>query len=399
MLNNLAGKKVLIRVDFNVPLNGQNEITDDTRIQKALPTINAVLEQGASVILMSHLGRPQKKLNEDGSINKAKFTLKHIVPHLSKVLDRDVKFASDTIGPIAYDYSVALKPGDVLLLENTRFFKGESKGDDDLAAKLAKLGDAYINDAFGTAHRKHASTATIAKYFEPEDRDYGLLMAAELESADKVMNSPRRPFTAILGGAKVSDKIQLIEKLLDFTDHILIGGGMSYTFTKAIGGKIGTSLVEDEHLDLALELIEKAKERNVELHFPLDNLCTTDFSNDTEIKVMESKSIEDGWMGLDIGPKTIEAFKKVILGSQTILWNGPVGVFEFENYAKGTFAIGDAVAEATKKGAYSLIGGGDSVSAINKAGLADEVSFCSTGGGAMLKYLEGSTLPGLKALK
>ena len=399
MLQNLKGKRVLIRVDFNVPLNDNYEITDDTRITKALSTINAVLEQGASVILMSHLGRPQKKLMDDGSINKQKFSLKHLVPHLSKLLDREVKFAADTIGPVAYDHSIALKPGDVLLLENTRFFKGESKGDEELAAKLAKLGDAYINDAFGTAHREHASTATIAKYFEKQDRSYGLLMAAEMESAAKVMNSPKRPFTAILGGAKVSDKIQLIEKLLDFTDNILIGGGMSYTFVKAMSGEIGNSLVENEHLDLALELIEKAKERNVDLHLPEDSLCATSFSNDADRRIFNSKEIESGWMALDIGPKAIEAYKKVILSSQTILWNGPVGVFEFENFSKGTFSIANAVADATQKGAFSLIGGGDSVSAINKSGLADKVSFISTGGGAMLKYLEGSKLPGLKALE
>jgi len=336
---------------------------------------------------------------DDGSINKEKFSLKHLVPHLSKLLDREVKFAADTIGPVAYDHSIALKPGDVLLLENTRFFKGESKGDEELAAKLAKLGDAYINDAFGTAHRKHASTATIAKYFEKQDRSYGLLMAAEMESAAKVMNSPKRPFTAILGGAKVSDKIQLIEKLLDFTDNILIGGGMSYTFVKAMSGEIGNSLVENEHLDLALELIEKAKERNVDLHLPEDSLCATSFSNDADRRIFNSKEIESGWMALDIGPKAIEAYKKVILSSQTILWNGPVGVFEFENFSKGTFSIANAVADATQKGAFSLIGGGDSVSAINKSGLADKVSFISTGGGAMLKYLEGSKLPGLKALE
>ncbi len=399
MLTNLKGKKVLIRVDFNVPLNSERQITDQTRILKALPTINNVLDQGGSVILMSHLGRPLKKLNTDGSINKEKFSLKHLIPTLSKLLNRDVKFASDTIGESAFDHSTTLQAGEVLLLENTRFNEGEKTGDDEMGAKLAKLADAYINDAFGAAHRSHASTTTVAKYFEKADRSLGLLMESEIASGTKVLNSPRRPFTAILGGAKVSDKIQLIEKLLDFCDNIIIGGGMSYTFTKALGGKIGNSLVEKDYLDLALELLDKAKERNVDIFLPEDNLCAAEFSNDSPNTVYNSNEIPDDQMGLDIGPKAIESFKKVVLGSQTILWNGPVGVFEFDNFATGTLTIAQAVADATTKGAFSLIGGGDSVSAINKSGLADKVSFISTGGGAMLEFLEGKKLPGIAAIE
>ncbi len=394
-MNNVQGKKVLVRVDFNVPLNSQHEITDDTRIRKALPTIKHLLEEGAAVILMSHLGRPQKKKNEDGSINVNKFTLAHIVPHLSELLGVRVLFSKDTIGESAFDKALKLNTGEVLLLENTRFEVGETKGDDEMAAKLAKLADVYVNDAFGTAHRKHASTYTVAKYFEPEDRFLGLLIQDEIASANKVMNSPKRPFTSILGGAKVSDKIQLIEKLLDFTDNLLIGGGMSYTFIKAQNGKIGNSLVEEEHLDLARELIRKAEERNVELYLPEDSVCADNFSADAASKIMPSNAIEDGWMGLDIGPKAIEKYAKVIKSSQTILWNGPVGVFEFEKFAAGTMSMAKAISDSS---AYSLVGGGDSVSAINKSGLQDQVSFISTGGGAMLKYLEGTVLPGIEAV-
>ena len=398
MLDNLSEKKVLIRVDFNVPLNKQFEITDDTRIRKALPTIQAALAQNAAVILMSHLGRPLKKLNDDGTINKEKFSLKHIVANLSKALGKEVIFANDTVGNDAYDKALALQPGQVLLLENTRFDKGEKTGDDEYAAKLAKLADAYINDAFGAAHRAHASTATVAKYFEPAQKSLGLLMLSEINSAKKVLNSPKRPFTAILGGAKVSDKILLIEKLIDFCDYILIGGGMSYTFMLALDGQVGNSIVEKTHVDLAKELMQKAKDRGVELVLPTDTLCADDFSNDANRTIHPTMNIPDGWEGLDVGPDTIEAYKKVIMKSSTILWNGPLGVFEFENFAKGTNTVAQAVADVTKKGAFTLIGGGDSVSAINKAGLADEVSFISTGGGAMLEFLEGKTLPGIAAV-
>ncbi|MGA0231339.1 MAG: phosphoglycerate kinase [Saprospiraceae bacterium] len=398
MIRNLQGKKVLMRVDFNVPLNSNNEITDDTRIIKALPTILHVLHEGGSVILLSHLGRPLKKLNSDGSINKEKFSLKHLRSRLSDLLEREVKFADDTVGPNAFDLANSLKSGEVLLLENTRFFKEESAGDIEFAAKLAKLADCYINDAFGTAHRAHASTTTVARFFEPEDRCFGYLIEKEIKYADRVLHSPERPFTAILGGAKVSDKIQLIDRLIEIANHILIGGGMSYTFIKAMGGKIGNSLVEDEQLDLALELLAKAKEMNVDLIIPEDTIAGDAFSENAESQIFDSYRIEDGWMGLDIGEKAIEKYRQLIMSSRTILWNGPLGVFEFPKFANGTMAVAKAVADATSKGAFSLIGGGDSVSAINKSGLSDRVSFISTGGGAMLEYLEGKPLPGIKAI-
>ncbi len=398
MLSNLSGKKVLIRVDFNVPLDKDHNISDDTRIIKALPTINKVLSEGASVILMSHLGRPQKKKKEDGSIDVDKFSLRYLVGHLSKLLERDVIFSNDTAGQDAFDKALRLESGQVLLLENTRFEKGESAGSEELAAKLAKLADVYINDAFGTAHRKHASTYTITKYFEKEEKSLGLLIEAEIQSADKIMNSPRRPFTSILGGAKVSDKIQLIEKLLDFTDYLLIGGGMTYTFVKAKNGEVGKSLLEEEHLDLANELMQKAQDRNVELLLPVDSACADNFSNDAQRTICNSNQISADLMGLDIGPEALKTYKDIILRSKSILWNGPLGVFEFENFAHGTLGIAQAVAEATDKGAFSLIGGGDSVSAIKKSGLEDRISFISTGGGAMLKYLEGTTLPAIAAI-
>lgn len=398
MLSNLSGKKVLIRVDFNVPLDKQYNVTDNTRLVKALPTIQAVLSQGASVILMSHLGRPLKKLNEDGSINVEKFTLKHVIPELSKLLSQEVKFAKDTVENDAFDKSLALQAGEVLLLENTRFNIEESKGGIDFAAKLAQLADCYINDAFGTAHRAHASTTTVAKFFESDEKSFGFLIENEIKFADRLLNSPRRPLVAILGGAKVSDKIKLIEKLIDKANFILIGGGMSYTFTKALGGKIGDSLVEDEQLHLALELLEKAKAQNVEIVLPKDTVVADKFAPDANNQVCNSDSVPDGWMGLDIGPKTIEEFSNIILSAQSILWNGPVGVFEFAAFSKGTFAIAETVAKATSQGAFSLIGGGDSVAAINKSGLGEKVSFISTGGGAMLEYLEGKTLPGIKAI-
>ena len=397
--SNLNGKKVLIRVDFNVPLDSSYNITDDTRIVRTLPTIKKVLEAGAAVILMSHLGRPKLVAGEDNTAQIKKFTLNHLIAHLSESLDTEVQFAKDTIGTEAFDKALALEPGRVLLLENTRFESGEKKGDEDMGAKLAQLADHYINDAFGAAHRKHASTYTVAKHFDKENKQLGLLMQSEIESAHKVLNSPKRPLTSILGGAKVSDKIQLIEKLLDFTDNLLIGGGMSYTFTKAMGGQIGDSLVEDEHIDLALELIQKAKDQNVELILPIDNICADKFDRDANTKVCTSAKIPDGWMGLDIGPEAVKQFTKVIKESATILWNGPVGVFEFDKFANGTNSIAQAVAESTQSGAYSLIGGGDSVAAVNKAGLENQVSFISTGGGAMLEFLEGKVLPGIAAIK
>jgi len=347
---------------------------------------------------MSHLGRPQKKRKEDGSLDKAKFSLRQIVNHLSELLGTAVQFSDDCVGEKALEKSTRLKAGEVLLLENTRFYTEEAKGEDEFAARLSKHGDCYVNDAFGTAHRAHASTTTIAKYFKREDRTLGMLLATEMENADKILNSPNRPCTAILGGAKVSDKIQLIEKLIDFVNFILIGGGMSYTFIKAKGGQIGNSLCEDEYLDLALELLEKAKAQNVEILLPEDTITATSFSNDSYVGVTETDQIKDGEMGLDIGPKAIAKYDAVIQDSKTIIWNGPVGVFEFENFSKGSLAIAESIAKATKKGAFSLVGGGDSVSAINKSGKADEVSFISTGGGAMLEYLEGKKLPGIAAI-
>ena len=391
-------KRALVRVDFNVPLNDKHEITDDTRIQKAIPTIQHILSKGGAVILMSHLGRPQKKLKEDGSVNVNKYTLKHVVPHLSKLLGVDVQFASNCFGAEAKSKSFLLNPGQVLLLENTRFHKEESKGEEIFAAGLSQCGDIFINDAFGTAHRAHASTTVVAGHFKPEEKGFGLLMKTELANADRVLNSPERPLTAILGGAKVSDKIQLLERLTELCQNIIIGGGMAYTFAKAKGGKIGESLCEDEYLDLANEIVAKAKANNVDIYLPTDTVIADKFSNDAKTQIVPTGEIPDGWEGLDIGPDTRVAFAEVIQQSKTILWNGPQGVFEFENFAHGTNAIAHAVAKATADGAYSLIGGGDSVAAINKAGLGDKVSFISTGGGAMLEYLEGKTLPGVKAI-
>lgn len=394
------GKKALIRVDFNVPLDGDYSITDDTRIRAALPTIRHILDNGGSAVLMSHLGRPLKKLKEDGSINIEKFTLHHVAGHVAHLLDGNlVKFADKTTGEETESYVADLKPGEVLILENTRFHKGEKKGDEAFAQALAKLGDIYINDAFGTAHRAHASTTTVAKYFAPENRAFGLLMENEILNATRALNSDDRPITAITGGAKVSDKLLLLESLLDRVDNLVIGGGMAYTFAKAQGGSIGNSICEEDKMDLALDLLKKATEKGVNIYLPTDNKIAKDFSNDAESKFAPTKAIPDGWEGLDIGPESIEAFKQVVLDSKTILWNGPMGVFEFENFAVGTKAIAEAVAAATEKGAFSLIGGGDSVAAVKQMGLADKVSFVSTGGGAMLEFLEGKELPGIAAIQ
>ncbi|MEM1216290.1 MAG: phosphoglycerate kinase [Bacteroidota bacterium] len=394
-----AGKKALIRVDFNVPLDANHQITDDNRIRAAAPTIKQVLAEGGAAILMSHLGRPQKKKKEDGSIDVDKFTLRHIVAQLSSVLGVDVQFCSETVGEKAQKMAAALQAGEVLLLENTRFHPGESKGEEELAKAMAALGDVYINDAFGTAHRAHASTAVVAKFFPPEAKSLGLLVEKEVESADKVLHDAQRPFTAIVGGAKVSDKILLLDQLLDSVDNLIIGGGMAYTFAKAQGGNIGNSICEEDKLDLALELLEKGKQKGVKILLPLDNKIADDFSNEANTEFRATGNIPDGWEGLDIGPKTVEAFGKVILESKTILWNGPMGVFEFENFAHGTKSVAEFVAKATQNGAYSLIGGGDSVAAVNQMGLAEQVSHASTGGGAMLEYLEGKTLPGIAAVQ
>ncbi|HXI01433.1 MAG TPA: phosphoglycerate kinase [Sphingobacteriaceae bacterium] len=387
---NFSGKKALIRVDFNVPLDEDFNITDDNRIQGALPTIKKILADGGSVILMSHLGRPK-----EGPADK--YSLKHIVKHLSRQLGVDVQFADDCVGDNARQMASGLKSGQVLLLENLRFYKEEEKGDEAFAEKLAQLGDVYVNDAFGTAHRAHASTAIIAKFF-PDAKYFGYLMAGELKNAEKVLNNPEKPFTAIMGGAKVSDKILLIEKLLDKVDNLIIGGGMAYTFAKAQGGSIGKSLVEEDKLELAIELIAKAKTKGVNLLLPTDSVIADNFSNDANTAASPNHSIKDGWMGLDIGPESIENFTRVIKDSKTILWNGPMGVFEMEKFQTGTKAVAEAVVEATKNGAFSLIGGGDSAAAVSKFGFEEQVSYVSTGGGALLEYMEGKELPGVKAI-
>ncbi|QNN43052.1 phosphoglycerate kinase [Pedobacter roseus] len=384
-------KKALIRVDFNVPLDDEFNITDDKRIRAALPTISKILKDGGSVILMSHLGRPK-----DGPTDK--YSLKHILTDLSALVGVEVKFADDCIGESAVNQAADLKPGEVLLLENLRFYKEEEKGDVAFAEKLSKLGDVYVNDAFGTAHRAHASTSIIAQFF-PEAKYFGYLMASEVENAEKILNHAERPFTAIMGGAKVSDKILLIEKLLDKVDNLIIGGGMAYTFAKAQGGEIGTSLLEADKQELSLELIEKAKAKGVNLILPVDTVIADRFANDADKKDVTSGEIPADWMGLDIGPKSVALFQDVIKNSKTLLWNGPMGVFEMESFQVGTKAVAEAVVAATKdNGAFSLIGGGDSAAAIAKFGLEDEVSYVSTGGGALLEYMEGKELPGVKAI-
>lgn len=392
------GHKALVRVDFNVPLDEQLNITDDNRMKATLPTIKKILGDGGSAILMSHLGRP-KGGPED------KYSLKHLVKHLYDLLNpagsavTHVFFADDCIGEQAYMTAGMLKPGEVLLLENLRFYKEEEKGDEGFAEKLSKLGDTYVNDAFGTAHRAHASTAVIAKFFPAGRKMPGLLMEAEIKSAEKVLHHSEKPFTAIMGGAKVSDKILLIENLLDRANNIIIGGGMTYTFLKAQGKEIGNSLCEQDKLDLANDLLAKAKEKNVNICLPLDSVMADKFAADANTLVAGNDHMEVGWMGLDIGPATIESFTKVIMDSKTILWNGPMGVFEMEKFQAGTKGIAEAIAASTSKGAYSLVGGGDSVAAVNHFGLADKVSYVSTGGGAMLEYFEGKTLPGIAALQ
>ena len=389
--HSFAGQKALIRVDFNVPLDDAYNITDDTRMRATIPTIQKIIKDGGSVILMSHLGRPK-----DGPTPK--YSLIHIVGHLSKLLAVEVQFANDCIGDEAVNKAAALEAGQVLLLENLRFYKEEEKGDEAFAQKLSTLGDVYVNDAFGTAHRAHASTAVIAQFFATGSKMFGLVMNAEVASAEKVLHGSAKPFTAIIGGAKVSDKILIIENLLDRATDIIIGGGMAYTFFKAQGGTIGTSICEDDRMPLALEILAKAKAKGVNIHLPVDNIITTEFSNTTERKNCESMSIPDGWMGLDIGEATRAKFAAVIESSKTILWNGPMGVFEMKNYQAGTKAVAVAVAAATAKGAFSLVGGGDSVAAVNIFGFTDKVSYVSTGGGAMLEYFEGKVLPGIAAI-
>jgi len=393
------GKRALIRVDFNVPLDKQFNITDDSRIKGALPTIKKVLKDGGSVVLMSHLGRPLKKLKEDGSVDREKYSLRHTVAHISELLSVPVQFAADCADEESFKASAALQAGQVLLLENLRFYKEEEKGDAAFAEKLSKHGDVYVNDAFGTAHRAHASTTIVANYFDDAHKMFGLLMAAEIVNADKVILETQRPFTAILGGAKVSDKILIIENLIEKADHIIIGGGMAYTFFKAQGGQIGSSLVEDERLDTAKEVLDKAAAKGCKIHLPVDSLLADKFAADANTQTADSNAIPDGWMGLDIAEKAIAAFQEVIMESKTILWNGPMGVFEMPKFQTGTIAIAKTVAESTKNGAFSLVGGGDSVAAVHQFGLADQVSYVSTGGGALLEYFEGKELPGIKAIR
>lgn len=387
---NFKGKRALIRVDFNVPLNSNFEITDDTRIRAATPTVKKILADGGSAILMSHLGRP-KEGPED------KFSLKHLVKTLSDRFETEVKFADDCVGTDAISISDSLQPGEVLLLENLRFYSEETKGDENFAEKLSKLGDVYVNDAFGTAHRAHASTTIVAKFFE--EKVCGYVMHAELANAKMVLENAQRPFTAIMGGAKISDKILIIEKLLDKVDNLIIGGGMSYTFFKALGGSVGSSLVEEDKLDLAKELIKKAKEKGVDLQLPIDSIAADAFDNDANSHIVNNLSIEEGWMGLDIGPEASAVFSKIVESSKTILWNGPMGVFEMSSFANGTNAIAEAVVKATENGGFSLIGGGDSAAAVNSLGYGNQVSYVSTGGGALLEYMEGKVLPGVAALE
>ena len=383
-------KKALVRVDFNVPQSADLKVTDNTRIQAVKPTVDKILNDGGSVILMTHLGRPKGKVSEE-------FSLKNIVPEIEKVLGSEVKFCPDCMGEDALNMTGNLKPGEILLLENLRFYNEEEAGDKDFAEKLSKYGDAYVNDAFGTAHREHASTAVIAQFF-PSTKFFGLLMAKELEAIDKVLKSGEKPVTAVLGGSKVSTKITIIENILPAIDNLIIGGGMAFTFIKALGGQIGNSLLEEDKKSLALEILEKAKAQNVKVYLPVDTIIADEFNNDADRREADIYDIPEGWMGMDAGPKSRDLFNDVILNSRTILWNGPIGVFEMPNFSAGTVALGDSIAEATKLGAFSLVGGGDSVAFVKQFGYDDKVSYVSTGGGAMLESLEGMELPGVAAI-
>lgn len=387
---NFKDKKALVRVDFNVPQSADLKVKDNTRIQAVKPTIDKILNDGGSVILMTHLGRPKGKFSEQ-------FSLKNIVPEIEAVLGKEVKFCKDCIGEDAENMKANLKPGEILLLENLRFYEQEEAGDKEFAEKLSKYGDAYVNDAFATAHREHASTAVIAQFF-PSTKFFGLLMAKELEAIDKVLRSGERPITAILGGSKVSTKITIIQNILPAINNLIIGGGMAFTFIKALGGSIGNSLLEVDKIDLALEILEKAKALNVKVYLPVDTIIADEFDNDADRKEVDIYDIPDGWMGLDAGLKTRDLFHDVVMDSRTILWNGPIGVFEMPNFSEGTIALGDSIAESTKLGAFSLVGGGDSVAFVKQFNYADKVSYVSTGGGAMLESLEGRELPGVKAI-
>lgn len=387
---NFTDKRALIRVDFNVPLDADLQVTDASRIEAAKPTIIHILEKGGSVVLMSHLGRPDGKPSPE-------LSLQHLVGTIEEIIGVSVQFSPDTIGPDAEKRAEALEPGQILLLENLRFYNEETDGDEAFASALAKLGHIYVNDAFGTAHRAHASTAIIAKFF-PERKCFGLLMEKEIRAIEQVLKTGEHPITAIMGGSKVSSKITIIENVLSAIDHLIVGGGMTYTFVKALGGSVGDSICENDKLDLALSILEKAKQHNVTVHLPVDVIAANDFAENADTKVVDANAIESGWQGLDAGPKTLENFEKVILASKTILWNGPVGVFEMEAFSGGTKAIGRFVQAATEKGAFSLVGGGDSVAAVKQFGFSDKVSYVSTGGGAMLESLEGKTLPGVAAI-
>lgn len=386
---NFNNKKAIIRVDFNVPLDENFKVTDATRIEAAKPTIDKILKDGGSVILMSHLGRPKGV--------EAKYSLQHIVSKTEEILGQKVQFATDCIGEIAGNAAKNLKPGEILLLENLRFYAEEEKGDVEFSKKLASLGDIYVNDAFGTAHRAHASTTIIAQFFQ-DAKCFGYLLAKEIESIEKVLKNSEKPVVAILGGSKVSSKITVIENILDKVNHMIIGGGMTFTFIKALGGKIGNSICEDDKLDLAIEILKQAKEKGVQIHLPVDVVAADAFSNDANTQVVDVKQIPDGWQGLDAGPKSLEIIKRIILDSKTILWNGPLGVFEMESFANGTISLGEYIAESTANGAFSLVGGGDSVAAVKQFGLEPKMSYVSTGGGAMLEMLEGRTLPGIAAI-
>ncbi len=386
---NFNNKKAIIRVDFNVPLDENFKVTDATRIEAAKPTIDKILKDGGSVILMSHLGRPKGV--------EAKYSLQHIVAKTEEILGQKVHFASDCIGEIAENAAKNLQPGEILLLENLRFYAEEEKGDVEFAKKLASLGDIYVNDAFGTAHRAHASTTIIAQFFQ-DAKCFGYLLAKEIESIEKVLKNSEKPVVAILGGSKVSSKITVIENILDKVNHMIIGGGMTFTFIKALGGKIGNSICEDDKLELAIEILKQAKEKGVQIHLPVDVVAADSFSNDANTQIVDVNHIPDGWQGLDAGPKSLAIFRQIILDSKTILWNGPLGVFEMENFAKGTISLGEYIAESTANGAFSLVGGGDSVAAVKQFGLEPKMSYVSTGGGAMLEMLEGRTLPGIAAI-
>lgn len=386
---NFNNKKAIIRVDFNVPLDENFKVTDATRIEAAKPTIDKILKDGGSVILMSHLGRPKGV--------EAKYSLQHIVSKTEEILGQKVHFASDCIGEIAENASKNLQPGEILLLENLRFYAEEEKGDVEFSKKLASLGDIYVNDAFGTAHRAHASTTIIAQFFQ-DAKCFGYLLAKEIESIEKVLKNSEKPVVAILGGSKVSSKITVIENILDKVNHMIIGGGMTFTFIKALGGKIGNSICEDDKLELAIEILKQAKEKGVQIHIPVDVVAADAFSNDANTQIVDVNHIPDGWQGLDAGPKSLAIFRQIILDSKTILWNGPLGVFEMENFAKGTISLGEYIAESTANGAFSLVGGGDSVAAVKQFGLEPKMSYVSTGGGAMLEMLEGRTLPGIAAI-